>query len=78
MNSSTACTNIGRHYYFGSDLFQKDIAQSFIYYKKAADMGDIDACGVVAYFYDKGIGTSKDPQKAKEYRDKTKAKEEKE
>lgn len=78
LNSSTACTNIGRHYYFGSDLFQKDIAQSFIYYKKAADMGDIDACGVVAYFYDKGIGTSKDPQKAKEYRDKTKAKEEKE
>ncbi len=78
LNSSEACTNIGKHYYFGSDLFQKNEVQSFIYYKKAADMGDIDACRVVASFYEKGIGTSKDPQKAKEYRDKTKAKEEKE
>lgn len=78
LNSIKACFNIGRHYYLGSDLFQKDEVQSFIYYKKAADMGNIDACGVVAYFYEKGIGTSKDPQKAKEYRDKTKAKEEKE
>ena len=41
-------------------------------------MGDIDACRVVASFYEEGIGTSKDPKKAKEYRDKTKEKEEKE
>ena len=43
----------------------------------AADMGNVDACGVLSYFYENGIGCNKDPEKAKEYRDKTVAKEDK-
>ena len=49
----------------------KSDGQAFVYVKKAADMGLIDACNVLAYFYENGIGCDKDPQKAKEYKDKT-------
>lgn len=63
--------NLGFHYYNGSVLFQKDLFQSFRYLKKAADMGDIDAAGRVANMYAKGIGTDRDPNKAKEYKNRT-------
>ena len=78
LNDAVGCRNIARHYYNGSDLVEKDQSQSFIYAKKAADLGDVDACSLLAYFYKNGIGCIKNPQKAKEYEDKTKAKEESE
>ena len=78
LNDEVACRNIAQHYYNGSDLVEKDQGQSFIYAKKAADLGDVDACSLLAYFYKNGIGCIKNPQKAKEYEDKTKAKEESE
>ena len=65
------CYNLGMQYYIGNDLVNKDYGQAFVYTKKAADMGHIDACNAIAYFYENGIGIDKDPQKAKEYKDKT-------
>ena len=52
-------------------MFDKNNDQAFIYMRKAADMGNVDACRTLAYFYENGIGVNKDPQKAKEYKDKT-------
>lgn len=69
------CGNIAYHYYHGSDLFEKNESQAFLYMKKAADQGDIDACKSISYFYANGIGCSKNPNKAREYENKTKAKE---
>ena len=65
------CYNLGRHYYFGTEYVTKDVGQAFVYIKKAADMGLVDACNSLSYLYENGIGVDKDPQKAKEYRDKT-------
>ena len=65
------CYNLGRQYYNGNDLVNKDYGQAFVYIKKAADMGLVDACNTLAYLYENGLGIDKDPQKAKEYRDKT-------
>lgn len=67
--------NIGRQYYWGDDLLEKSDTQAFIYIKKAADMGQVDACGMLAYFYENGIGCNKDIKEAKKYRDMTKVKE---
>lgn len=69
------CLNIGRQYYSGKGLLEKNDTQAFIYIKKAADMGQVDACRVLAYFYENGIGCSKNPNEAKKYEDMTKAKE---
>ena len=77
-NDEVGCVNLAHHYYRGSDLMEKDEGQAFVYAKKAADLGNVDACGLLAYFYKNGIGCIKNPQKAKEYEDKTKAKEESE
>ena len=65
------CYNLGRHYYLGTEYVTKDVGQAFVYIKKAADMGLVDACKSLSYLYENGIGVDKDPQKAKEYRDKT-------
>jgi len=70
------CYNLGRQYFMGNDLVDKDYGQAFVYTKKAADMGHVDACNAIAYFYENGIGIDKNPQKAKEYKDKTIAKSE--
>lgn len=70
------CRNLANHYYRGSDLFPKDEQQAFIYMKMAADQGDVRACGAMAYFYRNGIGCEVDVNKAKEYEDMTKPKEE--
>lgn len=71
LGSDVGCFNIGKEYYYGNDLMSKNDDQAYIYIKKAADSGLVDACGWLSYFYDKGIGCKKDPQKAKEYGDKT-------
>jgi TPR repeat protein len=78
LNDEWACFNLGIHYYGGDGLMRQDHDQAFIYVKKAADMGLVDACAALAYFYEEGIGCNKNPDKAKEYKDKTKAKSEKE
>lgn len=62
--------NISREYFYGNNLFEKDEKQAFIYAKKSADLGDVDACQYVAYFYDNAIGCNKDPIEAQKYRDK--------
>lgn len=78
LNDEYGCYELGRHYNVGSELFGKDFGQAFVYVKKAADMGVVDACSMVAYFYENGIGCDKNPQKAKEYKDKTAVNSEKE
>ena len=50
---------------------EQNYSQAFVYVKQAADMGLVDACKMIAYFYEEGIGCAKNPVKAKEYRDKT-------
>lgn len=65
------CYDLGRHYYLGTEYVTKDFGQAFVYTKKAADMGLVDACNSLSYLYENGIGVDKDPQKAKEYKDKT-------
>lgn len=77
LNDDMACNNLAKHYYKGTDLFEKNVSQAFIYFKKSADLGNVDACSSVSYMYANGIGCQKNPQKAKEYEDKTKAKEDK-
>lgn len=69
-----ACWNLGRQYFYGNDLFEKNNSLAFLYIKKAADSGMVDACGWLAYFYYEGIGCDKNPDKAREYENKTKAK----
>lgn len=74
--SSDGNVSLGDHYYHGSNLFEENVFKAFNYYKQAADIGDINACEKVSYFYSEGIGCERDPNKAKEYADKTKPKEE--
>lgn len=71
LNDPQGCYVLGLHYYLGNELMDKSDGQAFVYIRKAADMGHIDACNRIAYFYENGIGCAKDPQKAKEYKDKT-------
>ncbi len=78
LNDPWGCYNLGRQYFMGNDLMNKDNSQAFVYIKKAADMGLVDACMGVAYLYETGQGVEKDLQKAKEYRDRAAANDEKE
>lgn len=78
LNDPWGCFNLANHYYDERGLMGKDIHQAFVYFKKAADMGLVEACGVMSYLYERGIGCDKDPDKAKEYKDMTIAKSEKE
>lgn len=73
-----ACMNIGKHYAKGTNLFEQDIWQAFFYFKKAADAGYIDACTLVSYMYENGLGCDKNPKEAKRYKDMTKAEPDKE
>ena len=75
LGDAMGCWNLGQHYYWGNDLFEKNDQLAFFYTKKAADAGIVDACGALAYCYREGIGCDKNPDKAKEYENKTKAKE---
>lgn len=78
LGDNKGCWNLAKAYYYGENyffpLFDKNDQQAFIYAKIAADNGQIDACEFVAYCYENAIGCEKDPQKAKKYIDKTKAK----
>ncbi len=71
------CLNLGSHYYSGSDLFEKNRKQAFIYFKKSADLGNVDAAELVSYMYEHGEGCDKDINQAKKYSDMTKPKEDK-
>ena len=71
LGDDMGCYNLGRQYYFGGDLVDQNYSQAFVYVKQAANMGLIDACKMIAFFYEEGIGCDKNPVKAKEYRDKT-------
>lgn len=75
MGDKWGCLNLGRQYFLGNDLFEQNTPLAFFYTKKAADAGLVDACGALAYLYREGIGCDKDPDKAREYENKTKAKE---
>lgn len=75
LNSAMGCFNLGKEYFSGNNLMEKNDSQAFIYIKKAADAGVVDACTWIAYFYENGIGCDKDPNKAKKYKDMTTAKE---
>lgn len=77
LGDNMACFNLGKEYYYGNNLMKKNEDQAFVYIKKAADQGLVDACSWLSFFYDKGIGCNRDPEKAKEYKDKTVAKEDK-
>ena len=70
LNEPWGYYNLGNAY-FNGDMVDKSIEQAFVYIKKAADLGLVDACESIAYFYENGMGCDKDPNKAKEYRDKT-------
>lgn len=65
-----AWLQLSYQYYPGGDLFNKDSHQAFVYAKKAADVGDVSGCELVAYLLDNGIGCSKNPKEAQRYRDK--------
>ncbi len=77
LGNDIACFNLGKEYYYGDNLMNKNEDQAFVYIKKAADKGLVDACSWLSFFYDRGIGCNRDPEKAKEYGDKTSAKEDK-
>ncbi|MDO4991648.1 MAG: tetratricopeptide repeat protein, partial [Prevotellaceae bacterium] len=76
LGDGMACWNLGRLYYSGNFLFEKNDIQSFIYSKQAADKGIVDACRAVAYMYQQGIGCRKDLEESKKYEEMGKAKEE--
>lgn len=73
LEDPNGCYRLGLQYYLGKEPFSKNESQAFVYMKKAADKGHVDACGMLALFYERGIGVDKDPKKAKEYKDKTRA-----
>lgn len=75
MGERYAFFNLARHYLNGSEMFEKNNQMAFIYTQKAADAGVVDAYGVLAYLYKEGIGCDKDLDKAREYENMTKAKE---
>ncbi len=75
MGEEYACYNLGAQYFWGNDLFEHNTFLAFLYTKKAADAGMIDACSTMVYFYSEGIGCDKNLDKAKEYENKIKSKE---
>lgn len=77
LGDGMACWNLGREYYYGKGLFERNEVQAFAYIKQAADKGIVDACALVAYMYKNAIGCNKDINAAKKYEDMTKAKENK-
>lgn len=72
LGSPRAYYYMANNYYGGAYTYPQDFAQAFVYYKKAADDGWVDAYNDVADMYEKGLGCVKNPTKAKEYRDKLK------
>ena len=54
-------------YYFGDNLVEKNVRQAFIYAKKAADLGNPNACQLTSYMLEYGEGCNVDPKEAKKY-----------
>ena len=72
LGSPRAYYIIARMYYWGANGYPEDNYQAFVYFKKAADAGWIDAFEYLINMYEKGLGCKKNPAKAKEYREKLK------
>ena len=70
LNDPIALLQLSKQYYFGSDLFESNPEQAYIYAKKSADAGNVDGCAMIAYLLDNGIGCDKNPKEAQKYRDK--------
>ena len=72
LGSPRATYIMAQLYYQGySELnIKQDVFQAFVYAKQAADAGWIDACEMVAYLYENGIGCHKNIAKATEYHNK--------
>lgn len=63
-----AMYSLASSYYFGGDnLVEKNVRQAFIYAKKAADLGNPDACRLTSYMLEYGEGCNVDPKEAKKY-----------
>ncbi len=75
MGDEYACYSLGEQYFMGNDLVEQNTYLAFLYTKKAADAGLVNACNTMVYLYSEGIGCDKNPDKAREYENKTKAKE---
>lgn len=70
LGSPRAYYLIAKMYYYGANGYPEDDYQAFVYFKKAADAGWIDAYEYLIDMYEKGLGCTKNPAKAKEYREK--------
>ena len=70
LGSPRAYYIIARMYYLGANGYPEDDYQAFVYFKKAADAGWVDAYEYLIEMYEEGLGCEKNPAKAKEYRDK--------
>ena len=70
LNDPIALLQLSKHYYSGSDMFESNYVQAYIYAKKSADAGNVDGCAMVAYLLDNGKGCYKNPKEAQKYRDK--------
>lgn len=63
MSEAAALTDIGEAYYLGIGM-ERNYAEAFRYYKKAADMGSVFALCRLGICYESGLGTEKDMEKA--------------
>jgi hypothetical protein len=70
LGSPEAYYELATNYYYALHGYKKDVYQAFVYTKKAADEGLVDACETVASMYEEGVGCEKNLQKAREYRSK--------
>lgn len=65
-NSPQIYEEIARMYFFGRGV-QKDQGQALVYYKKAAELGSVNAQTCVGIMYYKGYGVAKNIKMAKQY-----------
>lgn len=70
-NSQTAMWNLGLIYEFGKGKIAKNEKKAFELYLKAASLSYEDAFKRVSYMYQYGIGTQKDLEKAKFWKNKS-------
>lgn len=69
LGSPKAYYFIARQYYYGWNDYPEDNYQAFVYFKKAADAGYIDAYDYLINMYENGLGCERDFKKAQKYRD---------
>lgn len=63
-NNDDACYQLALYYKGGND---KNFSESFKWYQKAADLGNVDALYDIGYCYESGTGVEKNLEKAFEY-----------